>query len=362
MEAEPARGARIANTPALLTPRAGSNRSDPLVTVDMGGVSFGGAHTGSAPSPFEAVDGYRLAGSAGSHPLHFVSIEELVRPTSGEVEAQFAFDDRAVVGQGITGKLRLTGMSGIAARSAALRLVGLKLVEQKHSREDRDSQGNVGHTEEWIEAEGSLFVQDAFPEPPIPPSIGPGETWEARFAVPAPTLGPPTAHLGEAIVAWALEVRWDVAHGHDSFAAIGIPISQHPDLLRAGVGKQGGVSLMETVSVEGATIAITTPLPAALGSEIGVHVAWPGAPGGRQARIELHRRTNAPNGVEGIVSSAVVASDALRAGSADVSLLIPADAPPSFDGAGLEIRYVIRVLVDRRLRPDAAVERPVGVA
>ena len=39
----------------------------------------------------------------------------------------------------------------------------------------------------------------------------------------------------------------------------------------------------------------------------------------------------------------------------------PPDAPPSFDGAGLEILYVIRVLVDQVFRPDAAIERPVAI-
>jgi hypothetical protein len=39
----------------------------------------------------------------------------------------------------------------------------------------------------------------------------------------------------------------------------------------------------------------------------------------------------------------------------------PAGTAPSFDGAGLENAYVIRVLVDRRFRPDAAIERPVAV-
>jgi len=38
-----------------------------------------------------------------------------------------------------------------------------------------------------------------------------------------------------------------------------------------------------------------------------------------------------------------------------------ASALPSFDGAGLEITYVIRVLVDRKFRSDAAIERPVGI-
>jgi hypothetical protein len=40
---------------------------------------------------------------------------------------------------------------------------------------------------------------------------------------------------------------------------------------------------------------------------------------------------------------------------------VPAGSAPSFDGAGLEITYIIRVLVDVRFRPDAAIERPVGI-
>jgi hypothetical protein len=48
-------------------------------------------------------------------------------------------------------------------------------------------------------------------------------------------------------------------------------------------------------------------------------------------------------------------------GGAEVRLAVPAGSAPSFDGAGLEITYVIRVLVDRRLRTDAAIERPVAI-
>jgi hypothetical protein len=76
--------------------------------------------------------------------------------------------------------------------------------------------------------------------------------------------------------------------------------------------------------------------------------------------VELHRRTNAPNGVEGIVASAGIDPAALS-GGVDVALGVPAGSAPSFDGAGLEIAYVIRVLVDRRFRTDAAIERPVGI-
>jgi hypothetical protein len=34
-------------------------------------------------------------------------------------------------------------------------------------------------------------------------------------------------------------------------------------VIRAGVGKQGGMALLDTVDVDGATISVTTPLPAA---------------------------------------------------------------------------------------------------
>ncbi len=332
-----------------------------MVSFDLGGSFWSGGHTGSCPSPFDAVDGHRLAGPSGSHPLHAVSLDELVRPDTGEASAVFGIDKAARVGEGITGGLRIVANQAIRARGAALRLVGLRLVETQRSREDRDSEGRVTHREQWVEANGRLFVEDAFMEPAIPPVLEPGQTFETRFAVPGPPLGPPSAHLGEAIVAWALEVRWDVPHGRDVAVAAPLPIAQHPDLLRAGVGKQGGQSLLDVVSVGDARIAVASPLPAPIGSDILISAMWPSAPGGRQARIELHRRNNAPNGAEGIIASVQVPSDQLR-GEAQVRLTIPPDSPPSFDGADLEIGYVVRVLVDRRFMPDLAVERPVGVA
>ena len=238
--------------------------------------------------------------------------------------------------------------------------MGLRLVEERKS-ETHETGENTSTTENWVEANGRLFVEDAFLSPVIPATLAAGEVFETTFLVPAPRLGPPSAHLGEAIVAWALEARWDVAMGDDAFAAILVPVAQHPDLIRAGVGKQGGMALLDSVGVEGSTISVTTPLPAAPGSMIGVRAAWPGAPGG-PGRIELHRRTNAPNGVEGIIAVATTSSDALRAGTADATLALPAGSAPSFDGADLEITYVIRVLVNRKFRPDAAIERPVAVA
>lgn len=204
-------------------------------------------------------------------------------------------------------------------------------------------------------------MTDSFLEPPIPTSLQPGEAWEAPFAVPAPQLGPPTAHLGESIIAWALEVRWDIAMGSDHWLAAYLPLAQHPDLLRAGVGKQGGTSLLAAVEMGDASISVHSPLPTPAGQEIVVGVNWPSAPQGRGARIELHRRTNAPNGEEGIIASAAVPPADFASGAALARLLVPAGSAPSFDGAGLEITYIIRALVDRQFRSDAAIERPVAI-
>jgi hypothetical protein len=287
--------------------------------------------------------------------------DELVRPTDGAVEGDIELDHPARVGEGITGTIRLTATERIDARKAALRLVGLRLDEQQRSEDHRDSEGHVTSSEHWVEAHGTLFIEDAFPEPPIPPTLEPGQTLEARFAIPAPRLGPPSAHLGESIVAWALEVRWDVPMGADHHLAIHLPLAQHPDLLRAGVGKQGGASLLEAVPAADGQIAVTSPLPAPAGSEMVVRVTWPSAPGGEKGRLELHRRTNAPNGAEGIVASVPIDPATLRGGATEARLLVPAGSAPSFDGAGLEITYIVRVLVDRRFRGDAAIERPVAI-
>jgi hypothetical protein len=332
------------------------------ISVNLGGFGSFGAfgHSGSSPEPFDAINGPRLAGPQGSHPLHDVRAEELLRPSDDAVTGEIVLDRPAVVGEGITGTLRVRAVESFEARKAALRLVGLRLDEVTRSREDRDSDGHVRSSEHWVETSGRLFIEDAFLEPLIPSTLAVGAGFEARLAAPAPRLGPPTAHLGESIIAWALEVRWDISMGSDHFVAAYLPLAQHPDLLGAGVGKQGGVSIMAGVRVSDEMIGVTTPLPVPAGSEMGVNIRWPSAPGGSKGRVEVHRRTNAPNGTEGIIASAPIDPGALK-GGIDARLLVPAGSAPSFDGAGLEITYVIRVLVDRRFMADAAIERPVAI-
>lgn len=317
-------------------------------------------HSGSAPSPFNALDGPRLAGPAHSHPLHDVRAEELVEPSDDALDGEIVFDGVARVGEGIAGTVRATARETIDSRSAILRLVGLRLDEVRRSREERDSQGRVTHSEEWVETDGKLFVQDGFREHPIPAQLATGQSFETTFLIPAPTLGPPSAHLGESIIAWAVEARWDVPHGRDHWVAAFLPLKQHPDLIRAGVGRQGGASLLASVDTDGGTISVTSPLPCPAGTDLLIRTTWPSAPDGSAARIEVHRRTNAPNGIEGIIASVAV-DPATLPGGADARLSIPTGSAPSFDGAGLEITYVVRVLIDRRFRADAAIERPVAI-
>jgi predicted aconitase with swiveling domain len=317
------------------------------------------AHSGGAPSPFDAINGGRLAGWQGSHPLHDVRPEELLNPGNGSLEGQITIEGTAMVGEPIRGTLKLVARKEIKARGAYLRLVGLALREHQMSRTTGTDENRT--TEYWVEARGDLFVHDPFLEPRIPTTLAAGEGFEAAFAIPAPALGPPTAHLGEAIVAWALEVRFDIPMAGDAFLATYLHLEQHPHLLSAGVGEQGGLSMLASVDTDGGTISIDSKLPAMPGSTLVVRAVWPSAPGGA-ARIELHRRSNAPNGINAIILTSDVTGEALAAGAVMVELPLPADLSPSFDGAGLKLWYIVRVLVNRRFRPDAAIERIVAVA
>ena len=44
----------------------------------------------------------------------------------------------------------------------------------------------------------------------MPATLSGGQALDLPFQIPAPRLGPPTAHAGTALVAWAVEARWDI--------------------------------------------------------------------------------------------------------------------------------------------------------
>jgi hypothetical protein len=324
------------------------------------GLGLGGfGHSGSAPSPFDAINGGRLAGSEGSHPLHDVAIGELLKSVDGPISGAITIDGPIRVGDPIRGTIDLLALEAIKARHAYVRLVGLRLVEERKSTTHRA--GNTTTTESWVEANGRLFVESPFLEPAIPAEMAAGAQLTTAFAIPGPSLGPPTAHLGEAIVAWAVEVRFDIPMAGDFHLSTLLPIAQNPDLLAAGVGEQGGESMLASMDTGGGTIGVTSALPAQPGTTLQVQATWPSASGG-DGRIELHRRSTAPNGVNTVIASWNVTGAELASGAARAELPLPADLAPSFDGADLSVGYIVRVLLDRRFRPDAAIERPVAVA
>ena len=74
---------------------------------------------------------------------------------------------------------------------------------------------------------------------------------EIPFSIPAPRLGPPSAHAGAPIVAWAVEARWDIAMGSDERVAVVVPVGQHPDLLRSGAVTLPSGAMFDSVADEG---------------------------------------------------------------------------------------------------------------
>lgn len=320
-----------------------------------------GGKMGSAPTPFDAVDRHRLAGPDGSHPLAAIAIEELITPATDGLDGRIEIDGPARIGEGIKGRLSLTAKRDINARSAQLRLVGAVITEQQRKREQRDAQGKVTGTEEWVEVDGRLFEQLPFSDPPLPAQLSSGQKFEAEFLLAAPRLGPPSGHLGTAILAWVVEARWDVAMGGDQRLAALVDVDQNMDLLRSGAVRLEQGAMFDAWQSGDATIAVKPLPPAVAGSELEVSVNWPSAGGGQGARVELQAEIKAPNGIKRlVVYSTRVSPDAFRGGTT-TTVPIPADAPPTLEAEKVGVAYCIRALVDRRFRPDQAVERAIAV-
>lgn len=327
----------------------------------FGGIFGWAGKQGSSPAPFDAVDGGRLAGPRGSHPLAAIAPEELIRRSTDGLDGEISIDEPVRVGEGIRGRISVTARREIRARGAILRLVGLRLAEQPRSQEDRDSEGRVTRSEQWVEANGELFEQLPFSEPGLPSSLSAGQHFEAEFTIPAPRLGPPSAHAGSALIAWALDARWDVAMGGDERVAALVQVRQNIDYLRSGAVRLAPGALFDIWQAGDASISIKPVPPAVTGSEVEVTITWPGAGSGRGGRIELQADVKAQNDINNLVLfSQAVDPSAFREGIT-VRIPIPDDAPPTLALDRLGVNYVIRALVDRQFRSDLAVERALAV-
>jgi hypothetical protein len=331
--------------------------------ITTGGFVTWGGHSGSAPTPFDGVDGSRLAGPQNSHPLAALSIDELVLRQSSGLDGTITIDnpDAVRIGEGITGRISVTAKKDINARGAALRLVGGLLTENQEYREDRDDKGNVTHREDWVEVHGKLFAEDAFMDVPLPPTMGAGQKFETTFLIPAPRLGPVTAHLGVAAVAWAVEARWDISMGGDERLAVPVTVHQNIDYLRSGAVRLEPGAMFDAWSVGDGTIAVKPIPPLAPGTDVEVTVTWPSAGSGRGARIELQANIEAPNGMKGLVLWSQAVDPNLFRSGASFKIQIPSDAPPTMVDQGVSVNYRLRALIDRSFRSDLAIERALAV-
>lgn len=360
---------------------------------DQGAASRGPAVTprGDAPVPFDARDGHRLAGPQGSHPLVGLTAADLLRPATDGLTGSIELAGPVRVGEGISGTIRVRATRAIKARSAALRLVGVRIGEEVRTGRSRAADaadaldaanaalrlasgtGGVGaggtgtgsasssanDTVSWVEVHGTVIEESTFTEPVLPTLLAPEQLVELPFTIPAPRLGPPSAHAGTAIVAWAVEARWDIAMGADERVATLVPIGQHPDLLRSGAVTLPSGALFDVVDHDGARLSVEPLPPLRAGTQVTLAIAWPGAPGGRSVRVELTTDVQGSTGLG--VTSVSLPVDGQTLGGGQVVVPLPADLPPTLVTDGLVIGHRLRVIVDRPMRPDVSRERPVVV-
>lgn len=353
---------------------------------DAGAAASGPSVTpgGDAPTPFDALDGHRLAGPQGSHPLAGVTASDLLRSATGGLAGAIELGGPVRVGEGISGTISVRATRAIKARSAGLRLVGVRIAEETRSGRSRaadaaaavdaanaairlaggsgaasSSSGAASETVSWVEVHGTIIEESTFTDPVLPTLLAPGQLVEAPFTIPAPRLGPPSAHAGTAIVAWAVEARWDIAMGSDERVATLVPVAQHPDLLRSGAVTLPSGALFDIVDDEGARLSVDPLPPLVAGTQVTVGVAWSDAPGGRSVRAELTTDVKASNGIS--VTSVSVPVEGGSLGGGQVLLPLPSDLPPTLVTDGLTVSHRIRLIVDRPMRPDVSRERPVVV-
>jgi hypothetical protein len=325
--------------------------------------------SGSAPVPFDRLDGHRLAGPQGSHPLVGLPAADLLRSSTDGLAGGIELTGPTRVGEGIAGTVRVRATRGIEARSAAVRLIGVLIAEGTRSGRSREadaasanpsgtSTSVANSTVSWVEVHGRVLEEYTFTEPAVPTTLAPGQAVELPFSIPAPRLGPPSAHAGTALVAWAVEARWDIPMRGDQRVAVLVPVGQHPDLLRSGAVTLPAGALFDLVDDQGARLGVDPLPPVAAGSQVTLSVAWPDAPGGRSARVELVTDIKASVSLSSTSVTLPVEHGSL--GGTSVVVPLPADMPATLVTDGLTVGHRLRVIVDRPLRPDVIRERAIA--
>lgn len=326
-----------------------------------GGIGGGSGQIGGLPAPFDAIAGNRLIGPQGSHPLAAIGLDELVQRSSDGLDGEITIKEPVRIGEALSGHLVITARRDIAARGAMFRLLGALVTEQARSREERDGQGKVVRSEQWVEINGKLFEELPLAEPALPVTLSAGQRFETDFMLPAPRLGPVTAHMGSAVLAWALDAKWDISMRGDEHVTALVNVRQNIDYLRSGAVTLDQGALFDAWQVGDGSIAVAPLPPALAGSEIDVTVTWPSAGSGRGGRLELQADVDAPNSLSRVVLwSTTVDPQAFR-GGVTLKVPIPEDAPSTLTDKGVGVKYWLRALVDRSFRSDLAIERALAV-
>jgi len=312
--------------------------------------------TGSLPAPLDRLNGETLAARDGAHPLAFLTGTELLTPCTDAFSGSIEVIPGSAVGGEIHARLRVRATKAIKARGTRASVKGhlVREVTQSHT----EKVGDQEHTTTWIEVLATEIANAPLNELIVPATLSPNDEIDLKILAPAPTLGPPSVHLGVYMVVWTLQVEWDIAAGGDERVAAVINVAQNPDLLRSGVVSLGPSAMMGAWSEGEVSLDVDPAPPIAPGSALKVNVRWPSATGGRGARVELYADVSKSPPVR--IAAATLATSDLAKGSL-VIFEIPSDAPPVFDGAGLSLRYRIRALIDRPLRSDLAAERNVVI-
>ena len=312
--------------------------------------------TGSLPAPLDRLNGETLAARDGAHPLAFLTGTELLTPCTDAFSGSIEVIPGSAVGGEIHARLRVRATKAIKARGTRVSVKGhlVREVTQSHT----EKVGDQEHTTTWIEVLATEIANAPLNELIVPATLSPNDEIDLKILAPAPTLGPPSVHLGVYMVVWTLQVEWDIAAGGDERVAAVINVAQNPDLLRSGVVSLGPSAMMGAWSEGEVSLDVDSAPPIAPGSALKVNVRWPSATGGRGARVELYADVSKSPPVR--IAAATLATSDLAKGSL-VIFEIPSDAPPVFDGAGLSLRYRIRALIDRPLRSDLAAERNVVI-
>ena len=326
--------------------------------------SFGwGGHSGSPPTPFDNVDGSRLAGPQGSHPLAALfGSRSCSSARSDGLDGAIEIKHPVRIGEGIEGHLRLTALRDINARSAMLRLVGAAISEQRAVARGARQPG-PSHQQRAVgggprqAVRGAAVLWDAAARAARPPD----RRSRPISRIPAPRLGPPSGHYGTALIGWAVEARWDISMGGDERLARLVKVEQNIDYLRSGAVRLADGALFDQYAGQA-----TAPSPwrrfrpcSRLGDRCHGQLA------------ERRRRARRQVGAAGRHRGAKRRGRRRALDDDNGSERVPrrrhgTRADPGRRAADVQLKrigvnYRLRALVDRQFRSDLAVERSIAI-